>query len=648
MKQYQHLSLKKDADNIIWLGLDVAKQSANILNPEVINELLAACDEVKLQAPSGLIIYSAKRSGFIAGADVKGFIGISDRKIALQFIQLGHRLCDTIETLPFPTLAMINGFCLGGGLELSLACDYIIATDSSKLGLPEVKLGIHPGFGGSVRSIRRIGVLSAMPLMLTGRNVLGRKAAKLGLIDLCVPLRQLKNSARQIIKRAQQPAKQITSYKNNLLESALTRKLIANKMRTTVAQHAKAEHYPAPYALINLWEKYGCQNNTMFKAEAESVADLIQTNTAQNLIRVFFLQNRLKALGNKKLFTPRHIHIIGGGVMGGDIAAWCAMQGFRVTIQDMNIDALASVMQRANTSFKHRYKRDRQRIMQAQDNILPDSDGHGIAKADVIIEAIFENLEAKQTLFKAIEKKAKSNAILASNTSSIMLQEIAQVMQQPERLVGLHFFNPVAKMPLLEIIYTAEITDKEVLIHAQAFATHINKLPLPVLSSSGFLVNRILVPYLLEAVILHQEKIPAEIIDKAATDFGMPMGPLELADTVGLDICLHVGEILAETVGGSVPDTLAKDVKNGLLGKKSGKGFYSWKKGKPIKNSKLDWDGDAQQIQDRLINKLLNEAQKCLDEGLVEDADLLDAGTIFGTGFAPFRGGPMHYIASLK
>ena len=643
MNIYQHLSLQTDADNLVWLSLDVADKSANILNPEVIHELLAVCNEIKQKPPRGLIIYSAKQSGFIAGADVKGFVGICDHNTALQFIQLGHRLCDTLETLPFPTLTMIDGFCLGGGLELALACDYIVATDSSKLGLPEVKLGIHPGFGGTVRSIRRMGVLQAMPLMLTGRNLLAPKAAKLGLIDLSVPLRQLKNSAIQIIKRAPQPAKQTFSYKYKLLESIPARKLIAKKMRATVAQHANIKHYPAPYALIDLWEKYGCQNNTMFKAEAESVADLIQTNTAQNLIRVFFLQNRLKALGNKKYFKPKHIHLIGGGVMGGDIATWCAMQGFRVTVQDTNTDALAKVMQRANTSFKHRYKREQQRIMQAQDNLLPDPNGHGIAKADVIIEAIFENLEAKQTLFAEVEKQARSHALLASNTSSIPLQDIAQAMQQPERLVGLHFFNPVAKMPLLEIIYTAKITSKEVLTQAQAFATHINKLPLPVVSSPGFLVNRILVPYLLEAVMLYQENIPAEVIDKAATDFGMPMGPLELADTVGLDICLHVGEILAKTVGKSVPDSLANDVKKGLLGKKSGKGFYQWKKGKPVKNNKPDWQGDVQPIQDRLINKLLDEAQQCLDEGLVEDADLLDAGTIFGTGFAPFRGGPMHY-----
>lgn len=642
MNAYQHLSLTTDSNNIIWLCLDVADQSANVLNPDVISDLLNACDEIKQQTPNGLIIYSAKRNGFIAGADIKGFVGVRDKKTALHFIQLGHQICDKIEALPFPTLAMVNGFCLGGGLELSLACDYIVATDNSKLGLPEVKLGIHPGFGGSVRSIRRIGVLRAMPLMLTGRILLGRQAAKLGLIDLCVPLRQLKNSALHTIKQARPPAKHSLPLKHKLLENSIARKLIANKMRANVAQRVKQQHYPAPYALIQLWETYGSQNNAMFMAEAESVANLIQTDSAQNLIRVFFLQTRLKALGNKKGFKPTHIHIIGAGVMGGDIAIWCAMQGFRVTLQDTSNEVLATVIQRANISFKRRYKKDKQRIMQTQDNLLPDPQGHGMTKADVIIEAIFEQLEAKQRLFIEIEKRAQRHAILATNTSSIVLQQIAQVMQQPQRLVGLHFFNPVIKMPLLEIIYTPDITAKAVLADAQAFASHINKLPLPVVSSVGFLVNRVLVPYLLEAITQHQDNIPAESIDKAATDFGMPMGPLELADTIGLDICLHV----AKTIGGHVPDVLRHKVNKGRLGKKNGQGFYQWKKGKAIKDKQKKWDGDAQKLQDRLINKLLNEAQKCLEEGLVDNADLLDAGIIFGTGFAPFRGGPLHYTRS--
>jgi 3-hydroxyacyl-CoA dehydrogenase/enoyl-CoA hydratase/3-hydroxybutyryl-CoA epimerase len=488
-----------------------------------------------------------------------------------------------------------------------------------------------------------MGVLAAMPLMLTGRNVLSRQAKKMGLTDLCVPLRQLKASAIQTALR--KPPKQQAPKSAMLLEAGPMRKLVAMQMRKQVASKAKQEHYPAPYALINIWEMHGSKSNDMYAAEAESVAQLAMTETAQNLVRVFFLQNRLKALGDKSLFSPKHVHVIGGGVMGGDIAAWCAMQGFKVTIQDLSQDALGRVVGRAVKGFKRRYRKDKLRIMSAQDNLIPDIHGHGISKADVIIEAIFENLEAKQKIFKDVEAKAKPDAIIATNTSSITLNEIAGVMKNPERLVGLHFFNPVFKMPLLEIIYTPDKTDPKIIELAQSFGAHIGKLPLPVKSSPGFLINRILMPYILEGVTIHQEGVPAAVVDKVAVDYGMPMGPLELADTVGLDICLHVGKILADKVGVTLPTTLDSEVESGRLGKKSGQGFYNWKADKKIKEKNAPkWGGDLDQLEKRLIDKFLNESQKCLDEGLVEDADLLDAGVIFGTGFAPFRGGPMNVI----
>jgi len=645
---YQNITLSTDENNICWLTIDVKDEATNVINPELVNDLLTACDEIKTSNAKGLIIQSGKNSGFIAGADVKGFQGLSEiengQELALKFIHAGQSMCQKIEDLPIPTLAMVKGFCMGGGLEIALACDYIITDDapSTKLSLPEIKLGIHPGFGGTVRSIRRIGILQAMPLMLTGRNLLPRQAAKAGLIDRCVPLRQLKTTALQTI--LEKPSKQKPAKYMQLLETSPIRKIIAGQMRKQVASKAKQEHYPAPYALINLWEMHGSNSNEMYEAEAHSVANLVTTDTAQNLVRVFFLQNRLKALGDKKIFTPKHVHVIGGGVMGGDIAAWCAMQGLKVTIQDLNTDALARVIGRANTGFKRRYRKDRIRIMQAQDNLIPDLHGHGISKADVIIEAIFENLEAKQSIFKALEQKAKTDAIIATNTSSIPLNEIAEAMKQPERLVGLHFFNPVFKMPLLEIVHDPKLTNPEVIKRAQSFSAHINKLPLAVNSSPGFLINRILMPYILEGVTLHQEGVPTSIIDKAAVDYGMPMGPLELADTVGLDICLHVGKILAGIVGVKLPNTLDKEVENGRLGKKTGQGFYLWKKGKKVAETNKTWNEDKDNIQQRLINKLLDESKKCLQEGIVEDADLLDAGVIFGTGFAPFRGGPMHSV----
>lgn len=649
---YQNLTLNTDDNDITWLTLDVKGEAANVINPELIAEMSAACDELAKSKPKGLIICSGKSNGFIAGADVKKFAGISDiengKELALQFIHAGQSLCQAIEDLPFPTLAMVKGFCMGGGLEIALACDYIITDDSpsTKLSLPEIQLGIHPGFGGTVRSIRRMGILQAMPLMLTGRNLLPRQAAKAELIDHCVPIRQLETTAVQTL--LDKPSKKKPSRSQQLLEASPMRKIIAMQMRKQVEGKAKQEHYPAPYALINLWEYHGSKSNEMYAAEAESVASLVMTDTAQNLVRVFFLQNRLKALGDKSLFTPKHVHLIGGGIMGGDIATWCAMQGMKVTIQDMNTDALARVIGRANTGFKRRYKKDRIRIMQAQDNLIPDLHGDGISKADVIIEAIFENLEAKQEIFKEVEQKAKPDAIIATNTSSIPLHEIAEVMQQPERLVGLHFFNPVFKMPLLEIVQNPDQTSPDVVNLAQSFGAHINKLPLPVKSSPGFLINRILMPYILEGVTLHQEGVPAPIVDKAAVDYGMPMGPLELADTVGLDICLHVGKNLAETAGVTLPKSLDKEVESGRLGKKTGQGFYQWKKGKKQKSANKAWSGDEYALQERLIEKLLVESKKCLEEGIVADEDLLDAGVIFGTGFAPFRGGPMHSLNEAK
>jgi len=649
---FQHLTHSTDENNIAWLILDVKDEAANVIGPELIEEMNSVIDKIKSSNPKGMIISSGKDSGFIAGADVKKFEGMtnseSDRELALTFIHMGQALCQKIEDLPFPTLAMVKGFCMGGGLEIALSCDYIVTDDapSTKLSLPEIQLGIHPGFGGTVRSIRRMGVLKAMPMMLTGRNLLPRQAKKMGLTDYCVPLRQLKPTTVQTILR--KPTKQKPAKSAKLLEASPMRKIIAMQMRKQVSSKAKQEHYPAPYALINIWEMHGALGNEMYEAEAQSVATLVSTDTSQNLVRVFFLQNRLKALGDKKLFSPKHVHVIGGGVMGGDIAAWCAMQGLRVTIQDMNTEALGRVIGRANTGFKRRFKKDKVRIMQAQDNLIPDLHGHGIAKADVIIEAIFENLEAKQEIFKNVEKNAKKTAIIATNTSSIPLHEIAKVMKKPERLVGLHFFNPVFKMPLLEIVYTPDQTDPKVVALAQSFGAHINKLPLPVKSSPGFLVNRILMPYILEGVTLYQEGVPATVIDKAAVDYGMPMGPLELADTVGLDICLHVGKILADTVGVTLPDTLDKEVESGRLGKKSGQGFYTWKKDKKVKPDSKPWTGDRHKVQQRMIEKFLAEAKKCLDENIVEDSDLLDAGAIFGTGFAPFRGGPMHALLEAK
>ncbi|HID82448.1 MAG TPA: crotonase [Chromatiales bacterium] len=641
MTKQKHWHLKEEKDGILWLAIDVAGQGANTLSKAVLEELSQVLDQISENPPQALVLHSTKASGFIAGADVNEFTQFTDEQSALEMIERGQRVMDRIAGLPFPVIAVINGFCLGGGLELALACDYriVVNSPSTRLGLPEVKLGIHPGFGGSVRSVNTIGILKAMDLMLSGRTIGAYQAKKMGLAHEMVPERQIENVVSWYASH--RPSKVPQPLKEKLLRSKLLRPLIAKLLRKQVAKKANPHHYPAPYALINLWEHEVTDEQAMLKAEAESVAKLATTKTARNLVRVFQLQDQLKALGKKSTFTPRHVHVIGAGTMGGDIAAWCALQGFNVTVEDSNPKALGATLKRATKLYQRRFRGYDHLATAALDRLVPDIKGQGRKYADVIIEAIFEDEKVKQDLFSALEKEAKTDAVLATNTSSIPLEKIASVLKSPERLVGLHFFNPVAKMPLVEVVY-AEATDPQIREHAQAFTRHISKLPLPVKSSPGFLVNRILMPYLLEASRMVDEGIPKEAIDKAATDFGMPMGPLELADTVGLDICKHVAEVLSEPMQLTVPASIKNLVEAGHLGKKTGRGYYIYKKNKPQKG-KID-KSQGKILQKRLIDKLTDEAQNCLEDGIVATSDQLDAGVIFGTGFAPFRGGPLNYL----
>ncbi|MFB3116187.1 MAG: 3-hydroxyacyl-CoA dehydrogenase family protein, partial [Gammaproteobacteria bacterium] len=429
-----------------------------------------------------------------------------------------------------------------------------------------------------------------------------------------------------------------------IANTRVVRPLLAKYLRKQVAKRAPEKHYPAPYALIDLWEKYGGDEKIMLMEEAISVAQLVSGGTAQNLVRVFLLQERLKSLGKGVDFQPKHVHVIGAGIMGGDIAAWCALKGLTVTLQDREPKFIAPAVKRAHALFKKRLKAPHL-VQAAKDRLIPDQQGSGVKSADVVIEAIIENKEAKQELFSQIESLLKPDTILATNTSSIPLDELSETLQQPDRLVGIHFFNPVAKMQLVEIV-EGENTSQENKNKAAKFCRCIDRLPLPVKSSPGFLVNRILMPYLMEAVKLLEEGVPAQVIDRAATDFGMPMGPILLADTVGLDICLSVAEILGEALGLNVPEALRKKVKAGKLGVKSGQGFYQYKKGKQMK-TKVNVDNSdshSEDIADRLILQMLNESIACLREGVIGNMDLVDVGMIFGTGFAPFRGGPMHYM----
>ncbi|HKK04939.1 MAG TPA: 3-hydroxyacyl-CoA dehydrogenase NAD-binding domain-containing protein [Gammaproteobacteria bacterium] len=654
-QNYTNWQLDTDDDNIAWLRLDRADAGTNVLTAEILDELDAMLDTLTESPPRGAVILSAKPNGFIAGADVTAFTSLSDEKEALALIERGQSVMNKLETLPCPTVALIHGFCLGGGLELALACRYRIAEDGprTRLGLPEVRLGIHPGFGGTLRMVRRVGAPAAMDAMLTGRTLSARAARKIGLVEYTVPERHLHNAARSVLLAP--PAPRQPAWYLRLASHRLLRPLLAKYLVRNVTRRAPRAHYPAPYALIELWREHYDDPKRMLAEEAASVARLIVGKTAQNLVRVFLLQERLKALGKPERksggetdaqsngLNPRHVHVIGAGVMGGDIAAWCALQGLQVTVQDNRKETLARVVQRAHELYTKRLK-DRRLVRAALDRLVPDIKGNGLSRADVIIEAIFEDVEAKQNLFRSIEPKVRDDALLATNTSSIPLEELGRALRRPERLVGLHFFNPVARMQLVEVVH-GPATDAGVSQRAAAFTRQIDRLPLPVTSTPGFLVNRILMPYLLEAVTLAEEGVPLAVIDKAAVDFGMPMGPIELADTVGLDVCLSVAKMLSADED-AVPQRLRTLVESGRTGKKSGGGFYQFKQGKPVKPALPKGYSAPTDLQERLVLRLLNESVACLRDGVVADADLVDAGVVYGTGFAPFRGGPLHYLHS--
>ena len=636
---YRNFHLTRDDDGIAWVLFDRADASANSLSAEVMEEFGKIVAALEDQRPTGVVVRSAKASGFIAGADINAFRGASDPAVVATEIGRAHAVIDRFEALRIPTVAVIHGFCLGGGLEVALACNSRIAIDDARFGFPEVMLGLHPGLGGTARFTALISPIEAMTMMLTGRTVDARKAKALGIADAVTQERHVRSAVRDAIFGRLKRAK--PGLLHNVIGFAPVRAFLANRMRAQAAQAAPKQHYPAPYALIDLWEQHGGDRAAMLANEPVSFARLMVTPTAQNLIRVFFLRERMKRLAGGT-HAAKHVHVIGAGAMGGDIAAWCASQGFRTTLADMKAEPIAGAIKRAAELYG-KIIRKPIAVRDALDRLIPDMAGEGVRSADVIIEAVPEKLDLKRKVYAALEPRMKPGAILATNTSSIPLEDLRTTLAWPQRLVGLHFFNPVSRLQLVEVV-SHDAADPNILAAARAFIGAIDRLPLPVKSSPGFLVNRTLTPYMLEAMVMLDEKVDKATIDAAAVSFGMPMGPIELADQVGLDICLAVADMLREKLAGGLPatpDWLRDKVRHGELGRKTGQGFYTWKDGKAVKSAPPA--KPAPELTDRLILPMSNVCVACLREGIVDDADMVDGAMIFGTGYAPFRGGPLNY-----
>jgi 3-hydroxyacyl-CoA dehydrogenase/enoyl-CoA hydratase/3-hydroxybutyryl-CoA epimerase len=626
-----HWKLDRDADGLAWATLDKAGTSTNTLSADVMAELAQLLDELDRQPPKGLVFRSGKAAGFIAGADIEEFSRLDSAEAAHALVARGWHLYNRLAAVSYPTLALVRGHCIGGGLELSLACRYLMVVDepSTKLALPEVMLGIFPGWGGMKRLPERVSPPEAMDMMLTGRNIDARRAKRMGLADECVPPRLAETSARGLLLSGK--PRRTRPLLHRLLNGPL-KGVVASQARKQVARRARPEHYPAPYAILDIWARH--DGNAL--AAPEIIDRIVRSPTAGNLVRLFFLQDRLKGFGKEADLPQQRLHVVGAGVMGGDIATWAALRGFTVTLQDQSLERVAAAIGRAGKLFERRIK-DRLARRAAFDRLIPDPQGQGAAHADVVIEAIFEDLEAKRSLLAALEARMRPDAVLASNTSSLRLEDIAATLKNPARLVGIHFFNPVAKMPLVEVVQ-AEGADPLMVSRAAAFVRAIDKLPLPVKSAPGFLVNAVLAPYMLEAMRCVDEGIAPETVDEAMLAFGMLMGPIELIDTVGLDIAVAAGRQLAGAA--EAPRCLAEHVGRDELGRKTGHGFYAWRDGRPVKAAAGSVPAG---LAARLVGPLIERTAALVADGIVADGDLADAGVVFGTGFAPFTGGPLHY-----
>ncbi len=633
-----------DDDYVYWLVLDRPGKTVNTIDRSVIEELSHHVDQIIDQRPSAVVIRSAKPSGFAAGADIQQFSGASTGEIR-GMLKEAHLVLDRLSKVKAKTIAVIHGHCLGAGLELALACDRRIAVTDASLGFPEVMLGLHPGLGGTYRSTAIADPVEAMTMMLTGKSMPAKKAKSIGLVDAVVEERHVASAVQAALYNDLPTASR--SLKGHAFSVKPARSLAAKQMRKSAAAKAPQEHYPAPYRLIDLWEAHGGDAKAMQEGEIGSFAELIETDTAQNLVRVFFLRETMRGLKDGTSGI-RHVHVVGAGAMGGDIAAWAAREGFTVTLGDVATAPIGKAIKAAQKMLKATLK-DPWKVRDALDRLVPDPMGYGIGRADIVIEAAPEKIELKRKIYAEIEPQLKAGALLATNTSALPLADLAAGLADPSRLVGLHFFNPVSRMQLIEIV-SHDAISSETARRATAFAVELSRLPAPVTSAPGFLVNRSLTPYMAEALIMVDEGIPKERIDACAEGFGMPMGPVELTDQVGLDIALDVSASLRERLDTAFPDSpgwLQTMVEEGKLGRKTGAGLYAYDDdGKPQKqrlDALPDGSKDDPDMLDRLILPMLNAVVACLREGVVESEDVADGAMIFGTGFAPFRGGPIHY-----
>ena len=651
-------------DGICLLMLDRAGSSANIFDRATLEELRAELDFIESQSGTlkGVIFASAKRSIFIAGLDLKTIGENPSANEVREIIEFGQTQFNRIAALKIPTVAAIHGAAVGGGFEISLACDWRIASPdhATKIGLPETKIGLLPAWGGSTRLPRLIGLPRALDVILGGKTPSARAALKLGMIDDIVPAQNLVAFAAKKVLQGK-PNRRSHGLVNNLVVARIT----GRKVRSDLLKKTRG-HYPAVLKALEVVTR-GISDSVSgsLALERDGILELVKGEACRNLIRIFFLQERAKKLpGTGKTQPISRTAVIGAGVMGAGIAQWLSARHLPVVLRDINAEQVARGMGSIAKIYGDAVKRhvlSRREARDGMDRIFPAPNETPLRRVDLVIEAAVENLELKKKIFERLDALAGDETILATNTSALPISELAAGTRRPERVLGLHFFNPVHRMQLVEIIAARQTTPK-MIERAVKFVRQIGKLPVVVKDSPGFLVNRILMPYLIEAGNLFENGATIEDIDEAMLDFGMPMGPLRLIDEVGVDVAMHVAKTLATHFGGRmhIPGILGRMMDAKMLGRKGGSGFYIHEKRDSRPNPKVlelapftgtttktRTTGTREELQERMVLLMINESARCLQEQIVAAPEDVDFAMIMGTGFAPFRGGPLRYSDSI-
>ena len=632
MTSYENFELTIDAAGIAWLTIDVKGRSANVLSHAVMDELFAIVDGLAAAPPEGIVFQSGKPRGFIFGADINEFASLETRAAVETHIAGVLERFRKIEELPCPTVILIDGICVGGGLELALAFDRIIAVDDSdcQVGFPEINLGLLPGYGGSARACERMGPEAALQLVLHGRPLKARAALAAGAIDHLVADRaELPVAAREAV--AGRIARATPAPTDDLAA------MIETEWAKLTAR-TSPRNMPAPFAILDHFSVSDLSKNNLLKNETKLFSKLMMTPASAGLRRTFQLNDAVKKGARGESGITR-IHVIGAGTMGGDIAAVAAMSGFEVTLQDLDSAAIDGAVARARTLYERRLK-DPQRVEDTLARLVADADGTGLPDADLVIEAVAERLEVKQAVFAAAEAVMKPDAIMATNTSAIPLQEIGSALADPGRLIGMHFFNPVPVLPLVEIVYT-DASNQDFVTRAMYVCGAMKKQPIRCKSAPGFLVNRALLPYMFRAIEAMLDGADPDKLDQALVAFGMPMGPIELCDQVGLDVCLDAGRVIS--ISDKAAAALSDLIEAGKLGRKTGSGFYAWDDKRAVRPRGEFAADELDNIAADLLAPLVAECRAAVAEGVVDSGDMADAACIFGIGFPAFRGGPLFW-----